>query len=145
MATGARKDPIGAFRFMVEIGGVSRGIFTEVSGMDSTIDVTEHGTGGGNGLMTKLPGMTKFSNIVLKWGVTDDLTLYQWHRRAALGDVERKNGSIVALNAQGTQIARWNFINAWPNKYTGPTFNGENSEVAVETMELAHEGIERVQ
>jgi phage tail-like protein len=144
MATGDRKDPISAFRFMVEIGGVSRGIFTEVSGLDSTIDVTEHGTGGGNGILLKLPGITKYSNLVLKWGITDDMSLYQWHRQAALGEVKRENGSILALNHLGKEIARWNFTNAWPTKYTGPTFNGESSEVAIETMELAHEGIERV-
>jgi hypothetical protein len=76
----------------------------------------------------KLPGMTKYSNIVLKWGITDDMTLYRWHRDAINGIPSfRRNGSIVLLDRQRNEVARWNFVRAWPTKYNGPDFNAEGT------------------
>jgi phage tail-like protein len=144
MATGARVDPFLNFNFLVEIDGITRAAFQEVSGFDSTTDVIEYREGGENTTPRKLPGLTKYSNIVLKWGMTDDAELYTWHRQAVLGNIERKNGSIVLLDRQGSEVGRWNFFNAWPTKYDGPDLNAEGNDVAVETLELAHEGIERV-
>jgi phage tail-like protein len=144
MATGDIPDPYTNFNFLVEIDGISRGAFQQVSGFDSTIDVIDHREGGQNTTLRKLPGMTKYSNISLKWGITDDKELYNWHRQAVLGQLQRKNGSIVQLDRAGQEVARWNFIRAWPTKYDGPDFNAETSDVAIETLELAHEGIERV-
>jgi phage tail-like protein len=115
-----------------------------VSGFDSTIDVIEHREGGENTTVRKLPGLTKYANISLKWGITDDRQLYQWHRAAVEGDVQRKNGSIVGLDRRGNEVLRWNFFNAWPSKYDAPDFSAEGSDVAIETLELAHEGLERV-
>jgi phage tail-like protein len=144
VANGNIPDQFGAFNFLVEIDGITRGAFHEVTGFDSTIDVIEHREGGENTTLRKLPGMTKYSNIVLKWGVTDDVQLYQWHRSVVTGDIQRKNGSIVLLNRAGTEVARWNFVRAWPTKYDGPDLNAEGTDVAIETLELAHEGVERV-
>ena len=141
--TGQRVDPYGNFNFLVELDGITRAAFHEVNGFDSTIDVIEHREGGDNLTPRKLPGMTKHSNIVLKWGVTDDVQLYNWHRDAVRGVVQRKNGSIVLLDRQGQERARWNFINAWPTKWDGPDFTAEGNDVAIETLEIAHEGIER--
>jgi phage tail-like protein len=143
MATGQRVDPYLNFNFLVEIDGISRAAFHEASGFDSTIDVVEHREGGENTTLRKLPGMTKYSNIVLKRGVTDDVELYDWHRQTVLGAIERRNGSIVLLDRQGNEQARWNFLNAWPAKWDGPDFNAEGNDVAIETLELAHEGVER--
>ncbi|PYS90796.1 MAG: phage tail protein [Acidobacteria bacterium] len=144
MATGQRVDPYNNFNFLVEIDGITRAAFHEVSGFDSTIDVVEHREGGENTTMRKLPGQTKYSNIVLKWGITDDLELYTWHRQAVLGNLQRRNGSIVGLDRQGNEIVRWNFFNAWPSKYDGPDYNAEGNDIAIETLELAHEKVERV-
>jgi phage tail-like protein len=144
MATGQRVDPFGSFNFLVEIDGISRGAFQSVSGFDSSIDIVEHREGGENTTTRKLPGLTKYSNITLKWGITDDRELYEWHRDAVLGNVQRKNGSIVGLDRRGTEVMRWNFFNAWPSKYDAPDFNAEGNDVAIETLELAHEGLERV-
>jgi phage tail-like protein len=141
--TGQRVDPYGNFNFLVEIDGIARAAFHEVSGFDSTIDVIDHREGGENTTLRKLPGMTKHSNIVLKWGLSDDIELYKWHRDAVNGNVQRKNGSIVLLDRQGQEKIRWNFINAWPSKWDGPDFNAEGNDVAIETLELAHEGVER--
>jgi phage tail-like protein len=142
--TGRRVDPFNNFNFLVEIDGITRAAFQQVSGFDSTIDVIEHREGGENTTTRKLPGLTKFSNIVLKWGITDDMELYQWHRDAVQGAVERRNGSIIGLDRQGQEVVRWNFFHAWPSKYDGPDYNAEGNDVAIETLELAHEGVERV-
>ncbi|HEY8550341.1 MAG TPA: phage tail protein [Vicinamibacterales bacterium] len=145
MATGQRIDPYGNYNFLVEIQGITRAAFQEASGFDSSIDIVEHREGGENTTLRKLPAMTKYSNITLKWGTTDDRELYDWHRQWVNGDpaAKRQNGSIVLLDRQGQEKARWNFFNAWPAKWTGPSFNAEGNDVAIETLELAHEGIER--
>jgi phage tail-like protein len=141
--TGRRVDPYGNFNFLVEIDGITRAAFQHASGFDSAIDVIEHREGGENTTQRKLPGMTKYSNISLKWGLTDDHDLYDWHRQAVLGNIQRKNGSIILLDRQGNEKMRWNFVNAWPSKWTGPDFNAEGNDVAIETLELAHEGLAR--
>ena len=144
MAVGDIKDPYANFNFLVEIDGITRAAFHQASGFDSTIDVIEHREGGENTTVRKLPGMAKFSNIQLRWGMTDDKQLYEWHRQAVQGDVQRKNGSIVLLNRKREEVARWNFVRAWPAKYHGPDLTAEGNDVAIEMLELAHEGLERV-
>jgi phage tail-like protein len=143
MATGVIRDPYSNYNFLVEIDGITRAAFQQVSGFDSTVDVVEHREGGENTTVRKIPGMTKYSNIQLKWGISDDRDLYDWHRRVISGDIERKNGSIVLLDRRGQESARWNFMRAWPTKYDAPDFNAEGTDVAIETLELAHEGLER--
>lgn len=143
MPTGQRVDPYSNYNFHVEIDGITRAAFREASGFDSSIDVTEYREGGDTTTPRKLPGQAHYSNIVLKWGVTDDVQLYKWHQAAIKGDVQRKNGSIVLLDRSGQEKARWNFTNAWPSKWTGPSFNAEGKDVAIETLELAHEGLTR--
>ena len=142
MATAQITDPYGNFNFLVEIDGITRAAFQECSGFDATIDVTEQREGGDNQTVRKLPGLTNYSNIQLKWGMTDDDELYDWHRKAVLGDIERKNGSIVLLNRKGEEVKRWNFVRAWPTKWDGPDFNATSSEVAIESLEIVHEGLE---
>ncbi len=143
--TGQRKDPYGNFNFLVEIQGITRAAFHEASGFDSAIDVIDHREGGDNTTMHRLPAMTKHTNITLKWGAADDHDLYDWHRQWVTGDpqAKRKSGSIILLDRQGKEKVRWNFVDAWPCKWTGPSFTAEGNDVAIETLELAHEGIVR--
>lgn len=142
--TAAVVDPFVNFNFLVEIDGIARAAFHEVSGLDSTIDVIEHREGGANTTPYKLAGQTKHSNIVLRWGMTLDLEFYSWHKSVVDGTIDRRNGSILLLDRRGTEVARWNFVRAWPAKYTAPSLSAEASDVAVESVELAHEGLERV-
>lgn len=137
-------DPFVNFNYLVEIDGIARGAFQEVSGLDSTIDVIEHREGGNNTTPHKFAGQTKHANIVLKWGMTIDNQLFQWHQTVVDGTVDRRNGSVVLLDRRGSEVARWNFVRAWPAKYTAPSMNAEASDVAIETVELVHEGLERV-
>ena len=141
MATGDRKDPLRAFHFLVEIDGIARAGFRECSGLDSTQDVIEYREGNDGGTSRKLPGLVHTTNITLKRGLTDDLQLWEWREKAARGKVERKNGSIIILDESGAEKLRWNFVNAWPTKWTGPTLNAAGNELAIESLELAHEGL----
>lgn len=137
-------DPQTNHNFHVEIDGISRGAFHEVTGLDSTVDVLDHREGGWNQTPRRLPVQTKHSNIVLKWGLNIDRDLIDWHQQIVDGDIVRKNGSIVLLDRRNTEVARWDFVRAWPSKYTGPTLNAEGTDVAIETLELVHEGVRRV-
>ena len=97
--------------------------FASAPGLDASTDVAEYreGTEKGN-TARKLPGLNKYSNITLKWGITDDASLWDWRKKVIDGKVERKNGSIVLMDEAGDEKLRWNFVNAWPTKWTGPTF-----------------------
>jgi phage tail-like protein len=144
MTVGARRDPYTNFNFQVEIGGTFKASFQQVSGFDSTIEVIERHEGGRNTAPRKYPGLTRYSNIQLRRGVTDDRFLYEWHRRAINGTLERHNGSIVLMDRSGKETARWNFTNAWPTRYGGPELDSEGNDLAIEVLELAHEGLVRV-
>jgi phage tail-like protein len=142
MANGQRVDPFVNFNFKVELDGIIQAAFHEVSGLDSSIDVIEHREGG-DITPSKYPGQTKYTNITLRRGITPDTQLYDWHRQWATGDpaAQRKNGSIVLLDRQGQEKMRWNFQSAWPAKWTGPSFSSEDNNIAIESIDLAHEGV----
>jgi phage tail-like protein len=141
MALAARLDPFLGFRFLVEIQGLIVAGFTEVSGLQAEISVQTYAEGGLNAYEHKLPGPARYPNLVLKRGMTDVDNLWNWHRDVARGVVERRNGSVV-LVGEGAQAAwRWNFVGAYPVKWTGPDLRAESATVAVETLELAHRGL----
>ena len=142
MATGKRDDPFRGFNFRVEIDGVARNGFREVTGLDMTTDVVEYRTGDDKiGTVSKLPGLHKYSNITLKNGITMDDSLWVWRKTVIDKKTERKNGSIILMDEAGEEKLRWNFREGWPTKYTVPTMNATANEVAVETLEIAHEGL----
>lgn len=140
--TGERLDPFTNYNFLVEIDGITRAAFHECSGMNSSIDLIEHREGGGTAML-KLPGMAKYGNVTLKRGVTDDHELYDWHLAAVNGTVQRRSGSIVVLDRKGDETGRWNFFDAWPQRWEGPSLSSEGTDVAIETLELAVERMER--
>lgn len=136
-----RTDPYRVYKYKVEIDGITRGGFREASGLDSSQDPIEYREGTDSLHAKKLPGLNKSSNISLKWGITDDAQLWEWRKKSIDGKVERKNGSIVLYNDAGEEKIRWNFSEGWPTKWTGPSFNATGNEVAIETLEIAHEGL----
>jgi phage tail-like protein len=143
MPTGQRNDPYRSFRFRVEIDGLTVAGFREASGLDTTTDVIEYREGSEPATIRKLPGLTKFSNITLKRGVTDDDQLVKWRQQVVDGTIVRKSGSIVVMDQDGSEKLRWNFQEGWPTKWTGPSFNATGNEVAIETLEIAHEGLKK--
>ncbi|GER84092.1 phage tail protein [Thermogemmatispora aurantia] len=144
----AEKDPLVSSWFGVEFQGQVVGAFRECTGLGSENEVVEYKASGPRGefVIKKVPGRLKWSNITLKRGITDSMDMWQWRKLVEQGKVDeaRKNGTITMYNQQGEPVARWNFINAWPSKLTGPSANASNNEVAIEELEITHEGYERV-
>lgn len=138
---GKRTDPYLAFRYLVEIECVTVGGFSEVTGLQVETEIKEYREGGLNEYMHRLAGPTRYpSNLILKRGLTDADTLIKWHENITQGIIERCNGSIVLLDTTGQERWRWNFLQAYPVKWIGPNLRATTSEVAVETLELAHNG-----
>lgn len=139
----SRREPFTAFTFRVEIDGVPVAAFAEASGLDSESDVIEYRTGDSKvGSTLKLPGLTRYANIVLKRGITRDLSLWEWRKTVVGGHADRRNGVIVLMDEARNDVLRWVFRNGWPCKWEGPRLNAKTSEVAIETLEIAHEGLE---
>ncbi|HIY17252.1 MAG TPA: phage tail protein [Candidatus Intestinimonas stercorigallinarum] len=136
--------PYGKFRYRVEIDGLDAGGFSEVTGFDASIDVMEYREGDMVQTPYKIPGLKKYGNITLKKGLTDSLVMYEWLITGVDGPVDRKTITITSLDESEQPVASWQVINAWPVKYTAPDFNATSSEVAIETVEIAHEGMTRV-
>jgi phage tail-like protein len=142
VAPAQRHDPYKAFNFRVEIDGIARAAFSEVGGLDSETAVIEYRVGGEPNTVRKLPGLTKYANIVLRRGITQDAELWNWRLTVVQGNVDRRNGSIILLDDHGTEVVRWNFFHGWIAKWEGPALNSKGNEVAIETIEIAHEGLE---
>ncbi|MEV3970137.1 phage tail protein [Streptomyces sp. NPDC050698] len=143
--TGQRVDPFRNFNFLVELDGIAQASFSECSGLGSTTEVIENREGGDNTTVRKLPGKTSFSDITLKWGISPSRELWAWRQQVVDGNVVRKNGSIVVFDLSNrSEVARWNFVSAWPSKWEGASFNAKGTDVAVDTLVLAHEGLTRV-
>jgi phage tail-like protein len=143
MATGSRVDPYVGFNFLVELDGITQAGFQEVSGLDASTDSLDYRQGDDPNHVRKLPGLNKFSVITLKRGITDSDELWKWRQTVIDGKAERKNGSVVLRDETGTEKLRWNFSNAWPTKWTGPSFNAASSAIAVETLEITHEELKK--
>jgi phage tail-like protein len=140
---GARNDPVRNFNFLVEVDGIAQASFMECSGLETATEVIEMRQGG-DGAVQKLPGKTTFADITLKSGLTASAELWKWREEVVRGNVQRKNGSIVVFDLQNnTEVMRWNFVNAWPTKWTGPPLDARGSDVAVETLVLAVEEVAR--
>lgn len=137
-------QPYRNFRFKVEIGDLEAGGFSEVSGFDATFDVVEYREGDYEMTPMKLPGLMKYGNITLKQGTANNTVLYDWLIDTYNGDISLKTLTITLLDEAGETAAQWQVINAWPVKYTAPDFNATSSEVAYESIELAHEGMTRL-
>lgn len=101
----------------------------------------EYRTGADPTTTHKLPGLTKYANIVLKRGLTRDLSLWNWRQAVVDGKPDRRSGTIILLDESGQPVLRWNFVRGWPAKWEGPALNAKASEVAIETLEIAHEGL----
>ncbi len=147
-ALGLRFDPFMAFNFVVEIEGLILGGFSEVTGLQVETEVQDYREGGQNEFVHKLPGPARYpQNLVLKRGLTGGLTggstLWLWHQAIIRGDIDRRNGTIYLLNRRGLPIAWWDFLRAYPVRWSGPEFRADSSTIAFETIELAHQGISR--
>ncbi len=134
-------DPYFSYNFLVEWDGIIHAGFRECSGLDSSQDAAEYREGTDPLTVRKLPTLVKYSNITLKRGATNNDELWKWRAKVASGAIERRNLSIVLMDDTGVEKARWDLLNCWPTKWSGPDFNATSADVAIETLEIAHEGI----
>jgi phage tail-like protein len=146
LAVGERGDPFLAYRFLVEIDGLVLGGFSEVTGLQSEIEVFDYREGGVNGYIHKVAGPARYpANIVLRRGLGDAHVLWDWQHDAVTGSVKRRSGSIVLLNDVGAESWRWDFVDAYPVRWAGPELRAGSATVALESLELAHRGIARAE
>ena len=137
-----RNDPFRSFNFSVEIDSVARAAFSEVSGLTADGEPADYREGTDiQQNVRKLVGLRKYTPIVLKRGYTTDDSLWKWHANILNGQPDRRNVTIVLMNEARQPVIRWHAENAWINKIEGPTFKASASEVAMESVELVHEGL----
>jgi phage tail-like protein len=138
-------DPYGGHYFALEINGQQIAHFLECSGLKSTSAVFEIEEGGVNGLTHKRPGQSKWENIVLRYATSASFELLAW-RDKFLNDQfsykgQENTGAIILYDNSHNEVRRFSFKNAWPVSWEGPSLNAGSSELAVETLEISHEGL----
>jgi phage tail-like protein len=145
MAGGPDNNPYQHYNFLVEIDGVPRAGFTEVSGMTTDTDPIPYREGADKALHARiLTGLRKYTPIVCKRGWTQDKFLWQWRLDIIRGTVQRRGADIVLLDEQRTEVLRWRVSEAWISKWETSPLNAKTNEVAIESIELQHEGLELV-
>lgn len=137
-----KKNPYGAFRFQLQIEQSTSAGFHEVGGIRVEKETEVISEGGVNNGGRTLPRGTKYSDVTLKRGYIDD-SLWTWHQQVVAGKFKRKTCTIILLDDTGSAVARWSLVDAFPTIWEGPTFNAQSSDVATETLTLAHEGLTR--
>ena len=143
-----REDPLVGFNFMIDVGGKITGYFTEVGGLGSENEVIEQKvvTDKGVEVILKIPGRLKWGDVTLKRGITSSMDMWDWRQMVVDGKVTdaRMNGSIVMFDRESKEAARWNFVNGWPLKISGPSPKSDSNEIGIEELTLVHESILRV-
>ncbi|NMM48476.1 phage tail protein [Marinigracilibium pacificum] len=134
--------PVPKFHFQVEWGDVEVG-FQEVTGLEMETQFIEYRSGNDPELVTrKIPGLKKHGTITLKKGVfRDDLTFYEWFEDVQTNKERREDVIITLLDEEDEPVMVWTVSNAFPTKISGPDLKSDANEIAVESLELAHEGI----
>lgn len=137
--------PVSKFRFKVECDGLTE-FFSEVSGFDASVDSYEYREGNQKTTPIKVMGLRKYSNVTLKRAVStaNASQLWSWWTIADGKEAERRDVTVTLLNNDGQPAAQWSIENAFPVKYTAPDFNATANEAAIESIELAHEGLKRI-
>lgn len=135
-------DPYLGSNFRVEIDSIAAIAFSEISGLDVSIDIVDYRTGSApQSTAEKLPGLSRYQNITMKRGLTQNTDLWNWVKNILAGVPDKRNLSIVLEDAQHNDVIRWTVTNAWPCRWSGPELNGGSSSIAVESIEICHEGI----
>lgn len=141
--TGKRSQYYAAHSFSIEleVEGLVEAIFTEVSGLQGEIEEFTYTEGGVNDMVHHFPVRVKFPHLVLKRGLTESGGLWKWYQKTMTGDIERKNVTIFLHGPDGETVHQWNFQNTFPVKWTGPELKADGNAVAIESLEIAHEGM----
>jgi phage tail-like protein len=137
-------DPFRAYNFKLLINNVTEGHFTEVGGLGVKIERISYREAGNGNIVRAIPGRVAYPPVLLRFGLTGSAELWDWLMSAVEGKVSRRNASIVMLDSSGiTETLRWNLLNAWPQEWYGAQLDAMSRELAIETLVLAHEGLQR--
>lgn len=143
------QDPLRNFRYRLEINGIQQAGFSEVAIGEASNDPIEYREGNELTTVRKLNGLNKYANLTLKWGVTDSTELAEWHKLVAEAatplETIRRTVVIRVQNEAGEDKAAWEVTRAWPTKYNPTDLNAKGNEVAIDSLELANEGVRRIQ
>jgi phage tail-like protein len=144
-SAGQRNDPLTTFLFGLKIADLSldyndgTAFFRSVGGLKFDTDCQDYTEGGVTAFTRKIIGITKWSNIILKQGFTGDNKLWNWRTNP-----KRVDGTIFQLGADMKCVCRWEFKKGYPAKWEGPDFSADKNELAIESIEIAHEGLEMI-
>jgi phage tail-like protein len=154
-SNGKRDDPYGAYNFLVTLidssssststqKGSAVGGFSECSGLEASIQTEDYLEGGNNNTTLKFPKHIAYTNIRLKRGITTSDDLWQWFNDFIDGKGKRKDGTITLRDEQQQAVKTWQFKRGLPVKWSGPTLNAAQSQIAIQELEIAHEGLKLV-
>ena len=133
-----------AYNFKLIVQGVTEGHFTECTGLGMRVEVIRYREGGTSQVVHCIPGQVEYADISLRYGLTASRELFDWFMSAVNGRVERKNVSVVMLDTSGvSEVMRWDLFNAWPTEWRGAVLNAVDHEVAIETLTLVFETLQR--
>ena len=143
MPTGARRDPFKNYSFLVEIDGIAAASFKTVSGLSAEVELLEYREGSDPvSSSRKLPGRIRYPNVTLRRGLTTSSDLWDWWESVSEGGAYRRNVAITLLDDLHTPVLSWRLRNAFPVKFELSELDASKNEVAIESIELAHEGLE---
>ena len=143
-----RHGPYRNARFLLEFDDLVKAGFSSITIPETSTEAVEYREGNDPPTSRKLWGLTEYDSITLESGVTDDsIELFEWRQQVERGDLDeaRQDIAIIVLDEEGNPGPRWEFRRAWPTSYDAPELEASDSEVAIETLEIEHEGMERVE
>lgn len=137
------EDPLAGFNFLLESGGLLRAGFSEITGLNSESDVIDYRNGDEDINVRKISGLKKFGMVTLKSGVlaSADQDMLAWRQSVENGDIQRQDISIVLMDERREEQVRYNLRNAWPSKWVGPDLKAGANEIAIQQLEICHEGV----
>lgn len=141
MPDNLRNDPLPVFSFWVDLGMGGQAYFKGVAGLRYETEVVPVRAGGVNDTTYNLVGATKWTNLVFKQGFTKSSALIQWRQEWMQGKMNRIGGTITQLDTALKAQAQWTFVRGWPCKWDIAEFDASKSELAIETLEIAHDGL----
>ncbi|MDJ0868402.1 MAG: phage tail protein [Myxococcota bacterium] len=140
----ANQDPFRSFNYKVLVQNVLEGHFTECTGLGARVEAIPYREGGNLQVVHQLPGRVEYSEVTLRYGLTASRELFDWMMATTQGVVDRRNVSICIVDTDGVrELTRWNLFAAWPREWRGAPLDAMANQVAIETLVLVHEGLER--
>jgi phage tail-like protein len=139
-----RQDPYPSFRFSVEIDNIIVASFSEVRGLQIEVETEPYREGGVNDFEHAFPKGIKYEHLVLKRGIAGFSALdifYYWYLSVMNGIIVRKIVTVILMDSAGNERRRWSFKGAYPVKWTGPELKADSNTIAIESIELVHQGI----